>query len=196
MSFKPIIHSKELGSLVPVDDEIFLELRECKETRFLLKTCYEIAVLDCMRITEDSFILRVRPDMRTLLLSQLGATSVALRLYATDKAPDHRYIFSGRMAIRFTEWSSQDDRRAMLREYFPSRADDPNIVDGMFPLGPERARDLRRAVKELGAEESVIQASPVILAIPSTPTRSHPEDLLDRAQEKTQAARAVKVGKP
>ena len=158
MSFKPVIFSRDQGELVPIDEEVFLELRQSEDSRFLSKTCYGIAVQECARLTGDSFLLRVRPDMRTLLVSQLAQHCIALRVYRMVGDRDTRFIFTGRMCIRFTEWSSREDRLDLMTRYFPSRAEDDPILDGMYPLEIERSRDLRGAWNDLSVEASILSA--------------------------------------
>ena len=189
MSFKPIIFGSEQGELVPIDDEIFLELRQSEDSRFLSKTCYGIAVQECVRLTGESFLLQVRPDMRTLLISQLAAHCIALRVYRKESEPGTRFIFTGRMCIRFTEWSSQEDRRAFMRSYFPSRAGEEPIQDGMYPLECDRSRDLRQARHDLALEGAIISAAPVVLAVPAATQEAPRENLLALAQ--TQLVKAV-----
>lgn len=167
------------ADLEMMDDEIFMDLQDGTGTQFLAETCYGIAVLDCLRIGKDAYILKVRPDMRGMLFSQLKAWYRMCRVYRLTGRPESRLLLTDKIFVQFTTGSTPDQRRLTLGRYMPGAADLDGMEDGVYVLTGKFAEDPIFVVKALELELAVRQAAPVVVALPLPMEEDASVDLIE-----------------
>lgn len=178
MNLKPFIYSGRKDDLQRVEEEILVDFADGVEAKFLEDTCCGIAVQDWTRLGDSSYLLRVRPDMRGMLMSQLEGQCTVLRVYQVGDGSGGRSLFTGKMCLHFTEWSSQEDRQSFLERYFPKERYRPEIEDGMYQLSEMLVKDLGKTWRSLSMEEVILKATPVLAGVPTLGEETHEEDFL------------------
>lgn len=166
------------ADLVAVEDEIFLDLRDGTGTQFLAGTCYGMAVRDCLRIGRDAYVLKLRPDMRGLLLSELQAHYRSDRVWRLGGEPKGRVLLTDKVFVRFTSGSGQDQRRAALHAFLPDLEAGIAIEDGVYLLTGKFSMDPIFVAKALELDSAVVRSSPVVMTLPSPPEEVASIDLM------------------
>ncbi|MCZ6690582.1 MAG: hypothetical protein O7H41_13370 [Planctomycetota bacterium] len=178
LQLKPFILPWSRAGLEQVDDEIFVRLQEGQDTSPLAGTCYEVAVRECLRIAKDAFILKVRPELRVPLLSQLKEHCQAFRVFRSKGNPGSRILLTDQLSVRFASYATREQLRASLSRYFPGLADGEEPHDGIFQVATTYSGDPMAVSKALELDPLVLQAGPVSVAV--APSRGEEEkvDLL------------------
>jgi hypothetical protein len=178
MNLKPFIYSGRKDDLRRVDEEILVDFSDGVDAKYLEDTCCGIAVQDWTRLGDTSYLLKVRPDMRGMLTSQLEDKCTVLRVYRMGDGSGGRSLFTGQMCLHFTEWSSQEDRRSFLERYFPKEGYRPEVEDGMYQLSEMLMEDLGKTWQSLSLEEVILRATPVLAGVPTLGDETNQEDFL------------------
>ncbi|MCZ6690581.1 MAG: hypothetical protein O7H41_13365 [Planctomycetota bacterium] len=175
---KPFVLGGELQDLEPVRDEIFLDLQDGTGTEFLAGTCYGQAVEECLRVQDSGFILKVRRDMRALLLSQLKQKYKAFRVYRLAGQPESRLVPTGDLLVRFSSEATPSQRLLAVKECFSGLGGEEETRDGTFRLTGKFASDPIVACKAIEFNPAIRQVVPLMEAIPSPSEDGVREDLL------------------
>lgn len=175
---KHLILDGQRHDLEDVRDEIFMDLHEGPGTQFLAGTCYGQAVLDCKVIGNDYFILKVRPDLRALLLSQLRKVYMAFRVYRLQSGQRGRVLLTNEVLLQFSRGASPEARRASLQRYFPGAGADEILEDGIYRLAGSFSEDPILVTNALQANPMITAAIPLIVAIPEEFEERGDEDLV------------------
>lgn len=162
----PFILRGEQHDLEQVPDEIFLDMQEAVDTQFLSVVCYEQAVLDCISMGDSCFLLRLRPDMRGLFISQLKSDCRVYRVYRYQSKPDIRVILTGELSVKFASGASLEDRRSSLQKCCKGITDNHEAKDGSYKLRLARCEDPLSSSRVLGLEGVVKEASPKVYVLP------------------------------
>ena len=172
--FMPIRGSH--GDVDEIPDELFLDLHDGAGTQLLVATCYGLAVTECVWIGDNHYILKVRPDFRSLLYSQLQEQFQVFKLHRFPGPERERLILTENLSLQFEPGASQADRRTCLELFFSELPG--TLEDGVYTLTGRHAKDPLLVWKSLELDPVVIQACPVSLAI--TVRFAHPKrvDLL------------------
>ncbi len=163
---RPFIAHGERAVLQQVDDEIFIDLGDGAGTQHLAHTCYGLAVRECLRIGKDCYILKVRPDMRGLLFSQLQEKYNTHRVYRSDGAPDSRVLLTNNIFVRFAPGATLEEKRCCLGRYLPDVAQWEDLEDGVYALTGKFSEDPIILRKVLQFEVAVLRVGLVVVAIP------------------------------
>ena len=177
---KPFVLEGELQDLEPVRDEIYLDLQDGTGTEFLAGTCYGQAVEECLRVQDSGFILKVRRDMRALLLSQLMEKYKAYRVYRLAAQPETRLVPTGDLLVRFSSGASWSQRLLAVQECFFGLEDEEETRDGTFRLTGKFASDPIVACMAIEFNPAIRRVVPLMVAIPSPTEEGVSEDLLSK----------------
>jgi hypothetical protein len=161
-----------------LQDELFLDLHDGKGTQFLAGTCYGVAVQDCLRVGENHYILKVRPQMRALLYSQLCRHYRVFKLHRFKGDGESRMILTENLSVRFARHATEEERRQSLLLYFPDLPPESEMEDGIYTLRGKFAEDPLFVWKDLELDGTVLQASPVCLGVPTSLPGVEKTDLL------------------
>jgi hypothetical protein len=167
MRTRQIIPEGEDRDLEQVPDELFLDLQGRRETQFLAVSCYSQAVQECVVMGGSCFLVRVRPEMRGLLFSQLRDEYRVYRLYRFQSRPETRLLLTEEVLIRFEPEALADDRRTCLLRYCSDAPPDGEVPDGNYHLTPDLAAEPLSTLRNLDAEAEVSKATPLVVSIPS-----------------------------
>lgn len=176
--FKPFVLDGSYPNLEPVRDEIFLDLGDGTGTEFLASTCYGQAVEECLRVGGDRFVLKVRPDMRALLFSQLRENYVASRVYHFAGQPESRLVPTGDLFVRFSSGANREQKLLAVRECFSDLEEEEDLRDGAYRLVGNFSTDPIVASKAIDFNPAIRQVAPVMMAIPSPTREGAKENLL------------------
>ncbi|MCZ6690455.1 MAG: hypothetical protein O7H41_12710 [Planctomycetota bacterium] len=166
---KPTVSDGGFRDLTQFEDELFLDLSDGQGTQFLASTCYGIAVAESLSVSNNCYILKVRSDMRGLLLAQLRKNYQVARVYAMRNEPSRRYLLTSMVHIRFAPDVVKEDKLACARKYFKDLLEEEELVDGIYQLAENFSLDPTSAGGALDLDSTVLRAAPVLAAI-TTPT--------------------------
>ena len=162
--FKPVLPDGGHEAMDEVDDEVFLDLQDRTGTQHLAATCYGAAVQECLMIDEDAYVLKVRSDMRGLLVSQLRTHYQIYRLFRLPGGPEGKVFPTGRISVRFAPGALPEQRRACLGKYCDVPGED--VPDGIYGLAGKFAADPISGLRALELEPAILRASPFIVRLP------------------------------
>jgi hypothetical protein len=163
---KVIVLNGEPHSLEVVPDELFMDLHQGAGTEFLAGTCYGQAVRDCKTMGENYFILKVRPELRSLLLSQLRQGFKVFRVYRFEGDREGRILLTDEISIRFDPIATDSQRRDSLQRFFPTQNAGRELKDGIFRLTGTFLEDPILVANALQENPLVVEAVPVLVALP------------------------------
>lgn len=163
---KHLVLSGKHYDLEDVRDEIFLDLREGPGTQFLAQTCYGQAVIDCCVIGSDYYLLKVRPDMKGLLLSQLREVFKAFRVYRFAGSAGSRILLTDEVFIRFDPDAGLEARRTPLKRFFPGVEYEDDLEDGIYRLAGTFSEDPILVSNALQSSPVVLEVIPIVVAVP------------------------------
>ena len=164
---KYLILDGERHPIEDIRDELFIDFRAGPGTQFLASTCYGAAVTDVQVIGSDYFILKVRPALRALLMSQLRREYMTYRVYRFEGSSEGRVLLTHEIVLEFTEGASTDARRATLQRYFPSTQDEEQLDDGIYKLAGTFSEDPILVSNALQGNPMIASAAPIMVAIPA-----------------------------
>ena len=157
----------DIDRVEEVQDEIFVALKDVLDTVSNDGTCYGQAVEESISVGEGNFVLRVRPGLRGLLLSQLRPSYPAHRVFRIKSHAEQRYLFSGDFLVRFAPEASDDQKREALAPLFENLEDDCPVPNGIYEV-PEALQDNPVATHSAIAQRPfVLQVVPVFVAVPA-----------------------------
>lgn len=163
---KSLILDGRRYDLEDVKDEIFIDLREGPGTQFLASTCYGQAVLDCRVVGSDYFILKVRSELRALLLTQLREVYKAFRVYRFADQWEGRVLLTDEMLLRFAPGTTHQEKESTLRRYFPNAGEEGEMEDGIYRLSGTFSEDPILVSNALLENPLIMAATPLIVALP------------------------------
>jgi hypothetical protein len=175
---RPFVFRGDPASLRRVEEEVLVVLQAGQDTTALLATCYGVAVQTCLRVGEGTFLLRVRPDLRSLLLSQLRDVFPVSRVYGVVGDTARRILLTDKVSIRWASYASGEPVRDALGRYFPALREASEPRDDIYLLAPRYADDPLVVVQALELEPLVIRAAPVVIAFPVPALEDAAVDLL------------------
>ena len=162
-----------------VSDEIFIDLHGGPGTQFLAGTCYGQAVRHCKVIGNDYFLLKVRPDLRSLLMTQLRKVYKVFRVYRFAGEHEGRLLLTDEISLRFEPRSSVEERWGSLRGFFPGPMDDRDLRDGIFRLTGAFREDPILVANALQESPLVLEAVPLVVALPRPARERRPLEMLE-----------------
>ena len=164
--FKPIVLQNGCEDLQEVTDELLLDIRAPEATVVLARTSYSVAVRECAQMGEGGpYVLKVNPDLRTLLISQMTGTCSALRIYQFKDQPETRMVLTGKMQVRIASYCPAEERQSIMTNYFSHDESEESLGQGMYHLNEKHAKNPLRAWKALEQETLVVKASPILLVL-------------------------------
>ncbi|MCZ6689337.1 MAG: hypothetical protein O7H41_07010 [Planctomycetota bacterium] len=164
---KHLILSGQRHPIEDVRDELFIDFRAGPGTQFLASTCYGAAVIDVQVVGSDYFILKVRPALRALLMSQLRREYRTYRVYCFEGNSEGRILLTDELVLEFTEGASHEARRASLHRYFPSTREEEQLDDGIYRLAGTFSEDPILVSNALQGNPMIASAAPILVAIPT-----------------------------
>ncbi len=164
--FKPIVLQRGREDLKEVMDEILLDFQAPEASDSLASTSYSVAVRECSQMAEGGpYLLKVNPDLRTLLMSQFTRMCSALRIYRFSDQPKTRMVLTGKMHVRIASYCPAEERQSILTNYFSQDESEESLGQGLYTLNEEHAKNPLRAWKALEQETLVVNASPILLVL-------------------------------
>jgi hypothetical protein len=163
----PIPFAEDISQLDEVRDEVFLDLQGSQDTQFLTIGCYEQAVRECVPMGDDCFLLKVRDELRGLLVCQLHQEHRPYRVYRPTQRPDQRLLIGDDVRIQFYPESSMAERRAVLSDYVSGLERIAKVSNGRYRL----IRDLRdnplTAIRALREQKAIEEVHPYVYPFPA-----------------------------
>lgn len=173
MSYPPIFRTRrEILTdtsiyLEEVRDEIVLDMDGEQDTLALAGTCYGAAVRECQPIGSKYYLLKVRPDMRRLLLLQLRGIYRAFPVCAFPEDPGKGWVLTGEAYLRFAPEATTEQRRASLEAVFGEFPGGTPLPNGTYDLPGPCAASPQDTCARLRKQPFVLQASPVGISVPA-----------------------------
>lgn len=156
----------DMSRVEETQDEIFLEIEEILDTVALEGSCYGEAVVESDALSSTRFVLRVKPELRLLLLSQLQTAHRAYRVFRIRSHPDQRYLFSGDYLLRFAPEATEAQKREALSPFFESIEESCLVPNGIYEVPEELREDPLVTQAAIADRPFVIQAVPVFVTLP------------------------------
>lgn len=163
--------------LEEVPDELFMDIHDGTGTHFLARTCYGNAVVECQVIEDDYFLLKVRPELRHALFSELREAFHTSYVYRFVREPSRRILFTDLVFVQFRPLVSDDRRRICLREYFPDVEEGEGVREGIHRMDGEHSKEPILAWKALQLEGPIEEAFPVVVDLPEAREQPAEKDL-------------------
>ena len=113
-------------------DELFMDMRAGKGTRFLARTRYGRAVKECLVIEDDLFLLRVWPDQRVKLFLELSETYKVSFVYRFSTSPSRRFLLTDSLFVEFKAGTTEERKRTCLREFFRDVENGRRLSRGIY----------------------------------------------------------------
>jgi hypothetical protein len=173
MSYPPILRARReiLADvslyLEEVRDEVVLDMDGKRDTLALAGTCYGAAVRECLPIGTHTYLLKVRPDMRRLLLLQLRGIYGAYPVCHFPEDPGKRWILTGEAYLRFAPEATTEQRRSSLEAVFGEFPEGTPLPNGTYDLPGGCAGSPQDTCARLRKQPFVLQASPVGVSVPA-----------------------------
>lgn len=163
----PFVLKGDQSQLEEVPDQIFVDLHGIGDTKFLYAGCYDQAVQDCVVMGDNCFVLKVRPELRGLLISQLRKQCKVMKIYRYPEKPETRLLMTEELSVRFMEETSSEKRRACLGRYFTESCQDRDPEDGAYRLKGALAADPLSASRSLKRESAIQEAALLAFTFPT-----------------------------
>lgn len=120
--------------LEEIDDELFLDVHDLRDTQFLGVSCYDSAVLDCVVMGDNCFLLKIRPELRSPLMCQMGDKHAVYRVYSMPRQPEIRILIARQVGLRFVPETTMEDRRSALGDFVCGLERITVLKDGTYQL--------------------------------------------------------------
>jgi hypothetical protein len=173
MSYPPIFRTRReiltdvSRYLEEIRDEVVLDMEGDRDTLALAGTCYGAAVRECIPTSAGYYLLKVRPDMRQLLLLQLRGIYGAYPVYHFPEDPGRRWILTGEAYLRFAPEATTEQRQASLEAVFGEFPEGTPLPNGTYDLPGASAGSPQDACARLRKQPFLLQASPVGVSVPA-----------------------------
>jgi hypothetical protein len=162
----PFVLRGDQDDLEQIPDEVFLDIQGARDTQLLTIGCYDQAVKECIVMGDDCFLLKIRPDMRGLLMSQLRPNFRVYRTYTYPRKPETRLILTEDLSIRFKPGASPEERRDCLERYFVGAEETDGSEEFLCRLRPHLADDPLAAHGTICGEATIQDAGLNAYAFP------------------------------
>ena len=162
----PFILRGELRDLMQVAEELFLDMQSTVDSQLLSATCYEHAVLDCIPMGDSCFLIKIRPDMRGLFLSQLNRDCRVFRVCRFGSKPETRLLLTDEISLKFRPTSTAEERRSCIGRYCVATREGEEPKDGTYRLRLNAWDDAITLSKSLRLEKAVEEAWPMAYTLP------------------------------
>lgn len=178
LPIQPFIARGSNGELEPVEDEIFIDLQDGAGTQHLAKTCYGVAVKECLRVGRDAYILKVRPDLRGLLFSELEKNYKTFRVYRPGGDPNRRVLLTDQLFLRFAAETTIEQRQSCLRRYWAGIEQEDDLPNGVYSLTGRFSEDPLFVRQALLLDVAILEVAHVVVAIPCSIDEASMVDLV------------------
>lgn len=168
----PFVLKENLEDLEQILDEVFIDLEDSRDTQLLSVSCYEQAVADCIVMGDNCFLLKVRPDLRGLLLSELGKDCKVFRVFRYAGRPETRLLLTGELSVQFSEGTSREKRRSYLDRYFTDAAAEKDLAEGTYRLKETFLKDPLMIARSLKRDPALAEVAPLAFTFPARALRS------------------------
>jgi len=155
----PFILRGDQSGLQQVVDEVFLDLGGEGDTKFLSVGCYEQAVRDCVVMGDNCFLLKIRADLRGLILAELGKNHSVYRVYRYQDRPETRLLLAPKLEVQFKSETPAEERRRCLSRYFSNVSNESDPSDGVYSLSEELSGHPLSACERLKTEAAIADAA-------------------------------------
>ena len=166
-SSRRTIPTFDISRVEEIHDEIFLALNDVLDTVSHQGTCYGQAVHESLSLGDNHFVLRVRPEMRALLISQLRSSYSTYRIFRVQSHAEQRYLFSGDFLLRFSPEATDEQKREALRPIFEQIDSRCPVPNGIYELPASMQEDPVVTHAVLSERPFVVQVVPVFVAVPA-----------------------------
>ena len=163
----PFVLRGDQSQLEQVPGEIFMDLDGERDTQFLYAGCYDQAVQDCVVMGDSCFVLKVRPELRGLLISQLREQCKVMKVYRYAEKPETRLLLAEELSVLFSAEASSEERKSCLGRYFTESSQNSDPQDGSYRLRSELAADPLSASRSLELESAIKEAAPLAFTFPA-----------------------------
>ena len=146
-------------------------LQEGVDTSFLARTCYGQAVLDCLTIDGECFLLKVWPGWRRKLCRELnrGFRSAYVYRFAGDYS--RRFLLTDMVFVRFKRRACERIRKFCCQVYFRDVDESSKAREGIHRWNYVHRLEPRPAWELLKLERPIKEAFPVVVDIPGIATQ-------------------------
>ena len=138
---EPSLLTMSETELEDVGGELFLDVHDLRDTQFLGVSCYDSAVLDCVVMGDNCFLLKIRPELRNPLMCQMSDKHAVYRVYRMPRQPEIRVLIARQVGLRFAPETSMEDRRSALGDFLCGLERISVLKDGTYQLTERVSRN-------------------------------------------------------
>ena len=160
-----------------VPDELFLVLHDGEDTSFLARTSYGQAVLDCLTIEDECFLLKVWPGWRRTLCRELNRGFRSAYVYHFAGGDSRRFLLTDMVFVRFNRRACESIRKLCCHDYFRDVDESIKAREGIHRWNYGHRMEPLSAWELLELERPIKEAFPVVIDIPAFATQPLDADL-------------------